>query len=247
MVRWRTCMTKVSADVAPCQPEGAVSPNRLWPQLVVLHGEANPDDMLVGAHFGEGLAGVVNPDAEQLKDLATEHFLILPLAGNALVDIAGIAKRPQDQRQPAIQGHESLHPVLQIMGADIGGLELPRKIGGHVDLAGAARDAESAAQAGQPLVVTQPLSNATHAAKFGGGIVNLGQHGIQRLLVDTRMTRQVAQHTAMPFKVLQYRTTQVTAVADIEQIKKRGDRDLVMVGVGPLGKKEQAVEQVLDA
>jgi hypothetical protein len=64
--------------------------------------------------------------------------------------------------------------------------------------------------------------------------------------VDSRMLAQGAKGRALPFQVLKDGAAQVGTVADIEQIEQGGNGDLMVVGVGAFGEKEQPLEQMLD-
>src|SRR5690606_7541114 len=76
--------------------------------------------------------------------------------------------------------------------------------------------------------------------------LDLFQHRVQPVFIDTWVLTQSRQRTALAFEILHNRAPQIRALENVEQIEQGGHGDLMVSDIFAFGKEEQAIEQMLD-
>src|SRR5690554_797303 len=211
-----------------------------------LGSEAHPDHVLIGTHFRKDPQRRIDPDPQQMVDLAGEHFLIGAVARHDFTYIAGVAKHAENKGQPTIQGHEGAHPFFEVSATFLVRAELPREESRHVDWRGTARHGKAAPQAGKPFVIAKMLADAALRAQIGVDGLDFVEHGVQPGCIHAGMFAQGGQRGALAFEILHDGAPQVGAFRDVEQLEQRGHGYLVVANVFALREEEQTVKQMFD-
>lgn len=77
-------------------------------------------------------------------------------------------------------------------------------------------------------------------------MLDFSEHGVEHTGIDAWVLAQCAQSGTLAFEILKYGTTQVGAIAYIEQIEQGCDRYMVIMRVCALGEEKKPVEQMLE-
>jgi hypothetical protein len=119
-------------------------------------------------------------------------------------------------------GRQALAPALQVR-APVGARPvLPGIVGRQIEFAGTPGDADTAADAHEPVVVRQGVAGlAGHAGQAGEAVLDLRDDAVERLLRDGRIAPEAVQDLALPIQVLQQVGLQVGTCANVHDLEDR--------------------------
>ena len=216
--------------------------------LAVLREEADVEHVLVGADLGHAVQRRVEAHAHHLRGLAAEHLLERALRRRHALRLAGFAQDAQDDRRAVAQREQRAGPGRELADALFRGAVQPVVVGGQVELAGAARDPGALLDRHQPVVLAQVLADlAGHREQRRGGLLDVAQHAVERVLGDLRVVAEGQQHLLLPLEFLQQVRLQVRAARHLQDLEQREQRDVVVERIGARDEVARALEQVLQA
>ncbi len=125
---------------------------------------------------------------------------------------------------------------------------LPGVVGGQVERAGAAGDADAAADAHQPLVGRQRLAGlARGLVEVLEGHVDARDDVVERRLGDGRIAAVARELLLVAIELLEDIRLQVGPGGDVHDLEHRGQRVMVVDRVVACDQAGHAVEQVFEA
>mmetsp|Transcript_20611 Transcript_20611/g.38475 ORF Transcript_20611/g.38475 Transcript_20611/m.38475 type:complete len:235 (-) Transcript_20611:219-923(-) len=165
-----------------------------------------------------------------------------------LVRCAGVAQQAQQYLQGFGHGHQGLGPAHQVLAPAHGQQLLPVVVGRQVELAGAARDADTAADAHQPFIARQRSTGlAVQGVEALERTVDAADGLVQSGLVDAWAAAVGNELGLVLLELFQQIALQVGARSDVQDLEEGDQREMVIQRGVALQQRTESVEQVFEA
>src|SRR5690606_22753957 len=174
-----------------------------WAQVAVLAGEADPQQVLVGADLGDRADRRVEANLHHLVALAPERLLVAAVLSRQHRPLRALAQQLEHDRKAVVQRLERCSPGGDVALPGLGMSMLPRVVRRQVELAGTAGDDGTAADAHQPFVLAQVLAAlAGDRAEFARRLVDLPEDALERLGGNLRVVAKGHQRLPLALEFL---------------------------------------------